>query len=80
MFRSCGLSVEEASYLGGMLSTQASNLWRWLIEHAGLRIAWMVTFPLRGLMIMDGLVRRITHHPAMAIAMIGRKQEATASH
>lgn len=75
LFADCGLETVCEDYISGLITQTLMNLMRvLLVIHQ--KFAWLVTFPLRILQILDRPLTDFTQYPYLSIAAIGVKRNS----
>ena len=72
LFSIAGLEVVAEEYVSGFVSQQITNLIR-LVARVNGKLAWIVTFPLRPLQVLDKALTGILGYPHHCIAVVGIK-------
>lgn len=73
LFEKFDLEVTAEEYLGGMVAQQLINFTRVLSRLNG-RMAWLLVFPLRWLLVFDPWLTHLARYPYLSIGMVGRKR------
>jgi 2-polyprenyl-3-methyl-5-hydroxy-6-metoxy-1,4-benzoquinol methylase len=73
LFEHAGLRIESCAPLSGAMCQWLTNLSRRLARLVGVRAAWVLTAPLRPLVLFDRPWSRVTAHPCLALAAVGVK-------
>ena len=73
IFRKAGLAMEKQEYASGLISQLLIAVYRRLVIHVNHKIAWLVIFPLRVLVVFDPLIFRVFKSPHLSIAVVGIK-------
>lgn len=73
MFEDCGLTVTSEEFISGFISQKLTNLMRRL-SRIDMKLAWLLTFPVRLLQLLDEPATRLTAYPYLSIGVVGCKQ------
>ncbi len=73
---SAGLTVEDESFVSGVVSQKLTSLMRRLSTRIGLTAAWMVVLPLRLLVVFDAPLSRLLGYPYLSVALCAIKPAA----
>jgi 2-polyprenyl-3-methyl-5-hydroxy-6-metoxy-1,4-benzoquinol methylase len=71
-----GLTVQDESFVSGVVSQKLTSLMRLLSARIGLTAAWMVMLPLRLLVVFDAPLSRLLGYPYLSVALCAIKPAA----
>lgn len=71
--REVGLRMVKKDYASGFFTQKLINLTHRL-SYVSPSLAWIVTFPLRPLVVLDPLIYRVFKYPYLSVAIIAEKQ------
>lgn len=74
IFNEAGLTVTRKDYVSGLVSQLNVILYRLLQSIMNFKIAWLLSFPFRALVVLDPIVTALTRFPHLSIAMVGEKK------
>lgn len=70
---SCGMDTAYEGFISGVVSQKLTNLMR-IAARVNYRLAWAMTFPLRGLQALDRPLTLLTRYPYLSVAVVGVKR------
>lgn len=74
IFNEAGLSVSKKNYVSGIVSQLNIVLYRILQSKINYKIAWILCFPFRALVIFDSIITKIVKFPRLSVAVVGEKK------
>lgn len=69
-----GLQVADESFISGFVSQKLTDLMRRASSLIGRPAAWVLTLPLRPLVILDAPLSRMLRYPYLSVALVGVKR------
>jgi SAM-dependent methyltransferase len=69
-----GLEVREEGFVSGFFSQKLTNLMRRLTRRVGRGPAWLLTAPLRPLVVFDRPLSRLARYPRLSVAVVAEKR------
>ncbi len=69
-----GLSVAAEGFVSGVVSQKVTDLMRRLSTRLGRPAAWVLTLPLRPLVVIDAPLSRMLRYPYLSVALCGVKR------
>jgi SAM-dependent methyltransferase len=69
-----GLEVQHEDFVSGFVSQKVTNLMRRLTHRLGRAGAWLITAPLRPLVLFDRPLSRLVRYPRLSVAVVAEKR------